>query len=164
MTLDMSGGGTLSVREDGLRVYLEARREPDGLGLYKVWLTGQGGGRFLLGTLAPGGGGAAAAAEPVPDPAGDGGLLARDRGGEQAGLLLWPDGRLVLPELPGADAARPGFEGAGPGVHVVPPGERGLSAGCPGAPGLPHAPSGGGLPGPGGAGGGATPLCVGFCM
>ena len=53
MTLDMSGGGTLSVREDGLRVYLEARREPDGLGLYKVWLTGQGGGRFLLGTLAP---------------------------------------------------------------------------------------------------------------
>ena len=53
MTLDMSGGGMLSVREDGLRVYLEARREPDGLGLYKVWLTGQGGGRFLLGTLAP---------------------------------------------------------------------------------------------------------------
>ena len=53
MTLDMSGGGTLSVREDGLRVYLEARREPDGLGLYKVWLTGRGSGRFLLGTLAP---------------------------------------------------------------------------------------------------------------
>ena len=46
MTLDMSGGGTLSVREDGLRVYLEARREPDGLGLYKVWLTGQGAGAF----------------------------------------------------------------------------------------------------------------------
>lgn len=100
MTLDMSGGGTLSVREDGLRVYLEARREPDGLGLYKVWLTGQG--RALsAGHPGPGGGGAAAAAEPVPDPAGDGGLLARDRGGEQAGLLLWPDGRLVLPELPG---------------------------------------------------------------
>ena len=53
MTLDMSGGGTLSVREDGLRVYLEARREADGLGLYKVWLTGRGSGRFLLGTLAP---------------------------------------------------------------------------------------------------------------
>ena len=33
MTLDMSGGGTLSIREDGLRVYLEARREADGLGL-----------------------------------------------------------------------------------------------------------------------------------
>ena len=53
MTLDMSGGGTLSVREDGLRVYLEARREPDGLGLYKVWITGRGDGCFLLGTLAP---------------------------------------------------------------------------------------------------------------
>ena len=53
MTLDMSGGGTLSIREDGLRVYLEARREADGLGLYKVWLTGRGSGRFLLGTLAP---------------------------------------------------------------------------------------------------------------
>ena len=57
MTLDMSGGGTLSIREDGLRVYLEARREADGLGLYKVWLTGRGSGRFLLGTLAPAGAG-----------------------------------------------------------------------------------------------------------
>ena len=31
MTLDMSGGGTLSIREDGLRVYLEARREATAL-------------------------------------------------------------------------------------------------------------------------------------
>ena len=48
----LEGGGTLSLREDGLRVRLEAVRPDDGRGLYKVWIWG-GGGRFLLGTLVP---------------------------------------------------------------------------------------------------------------
>ena len=51
--LDMRGGGSLTVRQDGPRVHLEAARPADDRGLYKVWLTGRGGGRFLLGTLAP---------------------------------------------------------------------------------------------------------------
>ena len=52
----MEGGGTLSLREEGLRVCLEAVRPDDGRGLYKVWTLGRGG-RFLLGTLIPQGGG-----------------------------------------------------------------------------------------------------------
>ena len=54
--LEMKGGGTLTVCRDGPRVHLEAVRPGDGRGLYKVWLLGQPGGRFLLGTLAPEGG------------------------------------------------------------------------------------------------------------
>ena len=53
---DMNGGGSLVLREDGGLVWLEARREEDGRGLYKVWLRGELGGRLLLGTLAPEGG------------------------------------------------------------------------------------------------------------
>ena len=55
----MEGGGTLTLEQEGNRVRLEARRPEDGRGLYKVWLTGLGGGRLLLGTLAPEGGGLA---------------------------------------------------------------------------------------------------------
>lgn len=51
--LDMRGGGTLTLRQEGPRVRLEAARPEDGRGLYKVWVTGRGGGRLLLGTLAP---------------------------------------------------------------------------------------------------------------
>lgn len=51
--LEMRGGGVLTMRQEGTRVCLEAERPPDGRGLYKVWLTGQRGGRMLLGTLAP---------------------------------------------------------------------------------------------------------------
>ncbi len=55
--LEMEGGGTLAVRQDGPRVRLEAERPADGRGLYKVWLRGrQGERRLLLGTLAPEGG------------------------------------------------------------------------------------------------------------
>ena len=54
--LPMRGGGLLRVTQEGIRVRLEAEREEDGRGLYKVWVWGQGGGRFLLGTLAPEGG------------------------------------------------------------------------------------------------------------
>ena len=52
----MQGGGTLSLRQDGPRLHLDAVRPEDGRGLYKVWLTGQGGERVLLGTMAPEGG------------------------------------------------------------------------------------------------------------
>lgn len=55
--LDMDGGGCLVIREDGGLVWLEARREEDGRGLYKVWLRGGQNRRLLLGTLAPEGGG-----------------------------------------------------------------------------------------------------------
>ena len=48
----MEGGGTLSLREDGPRVRLEAVRPDDGRGLYKAWVRGPGG-SFLLGTLLP---------------------------------------------------------------------------------------------------------------
>ena len=51
--LTMRGGGTLTLRQDGLRVHMEAERPADGRGLYKVWLHGDQGGRLLLGTLAP---------------------------------------------------------------------------------------------------------------
>ena len=48
----MEGGGTLSMREDGIRVRLEAVRPVDGRGLYKAWVRGRTG-SFLLGTLLP---------------------------------------------------------------------------------------------------------------
>mgnify|MGYP005780110759 FL=1 len=48
----MEGGGTLSLREEGLQVRLEAVRPSEGQGLYKAWLRGQNG-RFFLGTLLP---------------------------------------------------------------------------------------------------------------
>lgn len=51
--LDMRGGGTLALRQEGPRVYLEAWRPLDGRGLYKVWLLGYQGSRLLLGTLTP---------------------------------------------------------------------------------------------------------------
>lgn len=54
--LTMGGGGTLTLRRDGLNVRMEAERPADGRGLYKVWLHGEQGGKFLLGTLAPEGG------------------------------------------------------------------------------------------------------------
>lgn len=53
-TLD-GGGGTLSVREEGLRAVMWAERPNDGRGLYKAYLRGPGG-RVLLGTMAPEGG------------------------------------------------------------------------------------------------------------
>lgn len=51
--MEMRGGGSLTLRRDGPRVRLEAERPADGRGLYKVWLHGDRGGKFLLGTLAP---------------------------------------------------------------------------------------------------------------
>lgn len=54
--LTMGGGGTLTLRQDGLNVRMEAERTADGRGLYKVWLHGERGGKLLLGTLAPEGG------------------------------------------------------------------------------------------------------------
>lgn len=52
----MEGGGTLSLREEGPRVHLEAARPDDGRGLYKAWVRGRQG-SLLLGTLAPEAGG-----------------------------------------------------------------------------------------------------------
>ena len=49
----MEGGGTLTLRQEGPRVHMEAERPPDGRGLYKVWLHGDQGGKLLLGTLVP---------------------------------------------------------------------------------------------------------------
>ena len=49
----MEGGGTLTVRQEGVRVHMEAERPEDGRGLYKVWLRGDQGGKLLLGTLVP---------------------------------------------------------------------------------------------------------------
>lgn len=54
--MEMRGGGTLTLRQDGPQVCLEAERPADGRGLYKAWLHGDRGGKFLLGTLAPEGG------------------------------------------------------------------------------------------------------------
>ena len=51
--LEMAGGGTLILNQEGAYVRLEARRAPDGKGLYKVWLLGRQGRRMLAGTLAP---------------------------------------------------------------------------------------------------------------
>lgn len=54
--LAMRGGGTLVLRQEGMKVQLQAERPSDGRGLYKVWLHGDQGGKLLLGTLAPEGG------------------------------------------------------------------------------------------------------------
>lgn len=51
----LEGGGTLTVREEGVWVVLEAARPDDRLGLYKVWLWGLRG-KTLMGTLTPTGG------------------------------------------------------------------------------------------------------------
>ena len=51
--MEMVGGGTLLLRQEGPRVRLEAERPSDGRGLYKVWLHGDRGGKLLLGTLVP---------------------------------------------------------------------------------------------------------------
>lgn len=50
--MELAGGGSLTVREEGVRVRLEAVRPDNGLGVYKVWVRGAGG-RMLLGTLEP---------------------------------------------------------------------------------------------------------------
>lgn len=52
----MRGGGTLTLRQEGPRVHMEAERPADEKGLYKVWLHGDQGGKFLLGTMIPEGG------------------------------------------------------------------------------------------------------------
>ena len=52
----LTGGGRLTMTEEGVQVRLEVLRPNDGRGLYKVWLLGDGG-RFLLGTLVPEGDG-----------------------------------------------------------------------------------------------------------
>jgi len=54
--LAMAGGGSLSWRQEGSRVLLQAERPADGKGLYKVWLCRGGKDCFLLGTLMPEGG------------------------------------------------------------------------------------------------------------
>ena len=51
--LELEGGGTLALRQEGGRVRLEARRPQDGRGLYTVRLLGPRGDGLLLGTLAP---------------------------------------------------------------------------------------------------------------
>jgi hypothetical protein len=52
----MQGGGTLTLTQEGTRLRVRAQRPEDGLGLYKVWVSGQGGAQFLLGTMIPEGG------------------------------------------------------------------------------------------------------------
>ena len=54
--IPMRGGGTLTLRQEGPRIQMEAERPADGRGLYKAWLHGDQGGKLLLGTLAPEGG------------------------------------------------------------------------------------------------------------
>lgn len=54
--MEMKGGGKLRLRQLEGRVQIEARRSDCADGLYKVWLTGEGAARCLLGTLAPSGG------------------------------------------------------------------------------------------------------------
>lgn len=49
-------GGAVRVRQEGDRASCQALRAMTGEGLYKAWLLGQGGRRFLLGTLIPEGG------------------------------------------------------------------------------------------------------------
>jgi hypothetical protein len=51
--IELQGGGTLLLRQEDGRLRAEAVRPRDDRGLYKVWLFGPGGGRFLLGTLTP---------------------------------------------------------------------------------------------------------------
>lgn len=54
--LNLTGGGELTLIQEGPRVRLDASRDEDGQGLYKVWIRGAGGGRYLAGTLVPEGG------------------------------------------------------------------------------------------------------------
>ena len=57
----LAGGlGSLTLREEGPRLWARAELPDDGRGLYKVWLTGRNG-RALLGTLVPESGGRLAA-------------------------------------------------------------------------------------------------------
>lgn len=58
MKLELDGGGSLTWQEDALRVRLEVRRQDDGKGLYKAFLTGRDG-ELPLGTLLPEEGGLA---------------------------------------------------------------------------------------------------------
>ena len=51
--MEMRGGGWLRVQQDGPKIRLDAGRPPEKDGLYKVWLHGDRGGKFLLGTLVP---------------------------------------------------------------------------------------------------------------
>jgi len=51
--MDMEGGGTLEIREQGANIHFVARSEWRGDGLYKVWLKGNGDAPVILGTLAP---------------------------------------------------------------------------------------------------------------
>jgi hypothetical protein len=51
--LNMEGGGTLTLDQNGPKVRFEAERAEDNAGLYKVWLRGSHGGKCVLGTLAP---------------------------------------------------------------------------------------------------------------
>ena len=76
--IEMRGGGSLTFRQEGTKLQLEAERPEDGRGLYKAWLRGSRGGKLLLGTLAPERGRL---------------RLAGVLGGGAAGLLLPADGR-----------------------------------------------------------------------
>lgn len=51
--MEMRGGGTLRLRQEGPKIRMEAERPEDDRGLYKVWLHSDRGGKLLLGTLAP---------------------------------------------------------------------------------------------------------------
>ena len=51
--MTIGGSGTLTLRQEGPRIHMDAQRPADGKGLYKVWLHGDHGGKFLLGTLVP---------------------------------------------------------------------------------------------------------------
>lgn len=53
--ITLAGGGQLYIQDEGGLVCFEATRPDDRRGLYKVWLSGEGG-RLLLGTLVPEGG------------------------------------------------------------------------------------------------------------
>ena len=51
--MEMRGGGRLNFRQEGGGIRFTAERQKDGGGLYKVWLRGERGGEYLLGTLIP---------------------------------------------------------------------------------------------------------------
>ena len=53
--MQLTGGGTLVLWEEGMLVHLQVQRHDDRRGLYKIWIRGPGG-RKLLGTLVPEGG------------------------------------------------------------------------------------------------------------
>ena len=52
-SMEMEGGGRLTICQDGPRVRIKAAHPADQKGLYKVWLRGEEGGKLLLGTLIP---------------------------------------------------------------------------------------------------------------